>query len=356
MNLKENLNKYNMIDFLENINIPSYIVDTKRIIRFWNKAAEKLIGYSQEEVVGYSCSNNVLKHIDRNGIIVCNTDLCPLVRSIRSGKFFRVPFAVYSLTKRGERIPVNVYAFPLKNKFGEIIGAVEMFEDATNIDAELKKAFDIQNFLLPKENEFVKFIYYPSNVIGGDFIYYNHPWIMLIDVSGHGLGAALLSTSIKIMIDAILENNVNIEIDDFPLILEEKSKNICNENYFTTIIGKIEDNKIKIISCGHPDPIVFNGNKANIVKVSRTFPIGMGLIDSKITPTILDLSKNTVLFYSDGITEMKISQEKMLTAKGLAKLFEKTQNLREIYKSAMELNKDDYQKDDISLVIIKNLS
>ena len=38
--------------------VPVYYVDKNRIITFWNKAAERLTGYSQSEVLGSSCSDN----------------------------------------------------------------------------------------------------------------------------------------------------------------------------------------------------------------------------------------------------------------------------------------------------------
>ncbi|WP_257617380.1 SpoIIE family protein phosphatase [Thermosipho melanesiensis] len=349
---EEFLNKYKVIDLLKTLDIPAYIVDRNRIIKFWNKSAEKLIGYSPEEVIGKSCADNVLKHIDRNEIVVCHTDLCPLSMSMKNEKYFRVPFAVYSLTKKGDRIPVSVYAIPIKDDFGKVIGAIEMFEDATISDEELTRAFEIQQALLPKKDEVVDFVYYPSNVLGGDLIYYKKSWIMLIDISGHGLAAALLSTSIKLMIDSILENN-DITLDELPVILEKEAIRICDQNYFTAIIGKLESNKIKVVSCGHPNPIIFDGNNAKIIDVARTFPIGMGFLDSKVKPTVLDLVNNKILFYSDGITELKISKNEMLASNGLARLFEKTQDLRKVYEQAMKNNVDVYQKDDISMILIK---
>ncbi|QTA37543.1 SpoIIE family protein phosphatase [Thermosipho ferrireducens] len=353
MNLLEKfLGDYKVINLLDTLDIPAYVVDKNRVIKYWNKAAEKLIGYNSNEVIGKSCADNVLQHIDRNGIVVCHTDLCPLSMSMKNKKYFRVPFAVYSLTKNSVRIPVSVYAIPIKNDSGEIIGAIEMFEDATIADRELSKAFEIQQALLPEKDKVIDFVYYPSNVLGGDLIYYKKPWIMLIDISGHGLAAALLSTSLKLMIDSILENS-NISISKLPMIMEKKAERICDQNYFTVIIGKIDKNKLEVISCGHPDPIIFNGKQSKIIEVARTFPIGMGFIDSEIKPTIINLKNKKILFYSDGITELKTNTKQMLTANGLAEIFKQTQNLTEIYKYAMKNNIDIYQKDDISMVLIK---
>ena len=40
-----------------------YVVDTQRIILFWNKAAEQMTGYSAAEVLGKSCKDDILNHI-----------------------------------------------------------------------------------------------------------------------------------------------------------------------------------------------------------------------------------------------------------------------------------------------------
>jgi len=41
-----------------------YFADKDRKILLWNKAAERITGYAQEEVVGKHCRDNILVHID----------------------------------------------------------------------------------------------------------------------------------------------------------------------------------------------------------------------------------------------------------------------------------------------------
>ena len=38
--------------WLDNLFDGAYVVDTKRVIQYWNKAAEELTGFTADEVVG----------------------------------------------------------------------------------------------------------------------------------------------------------------------------------------------------------------------------------------------------------------------------------------------------------------
>lgn len=105
-----------------------YIVDRTRRILFWSKGAESITGYSREEVAGRRCSDNILNHVDENGVLQCNRS-CPLVRSIKSGK--PASCTLYPLHKSGHRLPVETHVSPIRNAEGAIIGAIEVFRDIT---------------------------------------------------------------------------------------------------------------------------------------------------------------------------------------------------------------------------------
>lgn len=103
-----------------------YIVDPQKKIIFWNKGAEELTGYKEEEVLGYRCSEQILNHIDEDGIPICKSG-CPLQESIISGE--PVKMKVYPLHKSGRRFPVMAHVSPIKNKEGVLIAVIEVFRD-----------------------------------------------------------------------------------------------------------------------------------------------------------------------------------------------------------------------------------
>lgn len=61
--------KIDLNDILDNIYGGVYYVDKNRKIKYWNKEAEKITGFSKEEVIGEYCYNNILQHVDAKGLI-----------------------------------------------------------------------------------------------------------------------------------------------------------------------------------------------------------------------------------------------------------------------------------------------
>jgi len=41
-----------------------YFTDRQRVIQYWNPAAERITGFRAAEVVGRSCSDSILTHVD----------------------------------------------------------------------------------------------------------------------------------------------------------------------------------------------------------------------------------------------------------------------------------------------------
>ena len=111
---------------LDNLLGGIYFTDRERRITYWNRQAEHLSGYRAEEVVGKRCADGFLKHVDSSGCLLC-TGECPLSRTITDGRPHWAE--VYLHHKDGHRVPVEVRVCPLYDGNGEIVGAVEMFND-----------------------------------------------------------------------------------------------------------------------------------------------------------------------------------------------------------------------------------
>jgi diguanylate cyclase (GGDEF)-like protein/PAS domain S-box-containing protein len=105
-----------------------YYVDRDRNIIYWNTTAEKITGYRSSELVGRSCANNILRHMDTEGHELCEHG-CPLQETMRDGKPRSAQ--VFLHHKKGHRVPVYMRTAPFENKDGEIIGAIETFSDGS---------------------------------------------------------------------------------------------------------------------------------------------------------------------------------------------------------------------------------
>jgi len=113
----------------ENLYDGLYFVDRDRIIQYWNKAAEKITGYTAQEVVGRPCSENILVHVDGDGNNLCQGS-CPLAKTIADGKSRQAE--VFLHHKNGHRVPVAVRISPQTDGDGNIIGGVELFSDISS--------------------------------------------------------------------------------------------------------------------------------------------------------------------------------------------------------------------------------
>ncbi|TVQ96565.1 MAG: diguanylate cyclase [Desulfovibrionales bacterium] len=113
-----------------------YIVDKKRHILFWNNGATRISGFQQDEVLGRSCGDNILNHVDASGENLCKA-ICPLGQTMIDGNTRNADVFLHS--KQGHRVPVHVQTMPLIHD-GEIIGAVEVFR-------EIHKAVDIEEMM-----------------------------------------------------------------------------------------------------------------------------------------------------------------------------------------------------------------
>ena len=51
------------LTIINNLNDGVYFVDLDRRILFWNKAAERITGYSADEIMGSQCQDYILNHI-----------------------------------------------------------------------------------------------------------------------------------------------------------------------------------------------------------------------------------------------------------------------------------------------------
>ena len=113
-------------ELIDNLSEGIYILDRARRITYWNRGAERLTGYPAEEVLGQCCADGLLQHIDPQGRLLCN-DGCPMEATMLDGRERATELFLHH--KEGHRVPITVRAIPIRDAAGEIVGAVEVFND-----------------------------------------------------------------------------------------------------------------------------------------------------------------------------------------------------------------------------------
>ena len=120
-----------------------YVTTGEREIIFWSKGAERITGYSSDEVLNRHCHDNILVHTDVLGKNLC-FDGCPLQKCIETGERQEAR-EILLKRKDGERVAVYVRASVLQ--VGEERYGVEVFGELQSVAGSalaerLKELFD----------------------------------------------------------------------------------------------------------------------------------------------------------------------------------------------------------------------
>ncbi len=96
--------------------------DLNGIITSWNKAAQRMYGYTAEEIVG------------RSILVLIPKDLHPeedeILRKLRAGERLE-HFETTRVTKAGQRVEVSLTISPVKDSTGRVIGSSKIARDIT---------------------------------------------------------------------------------------------------------------------------------------------------------------------------------------------------------------------------------
>ncbi|AFY31431.1 PP2C family protein-serine/threonine phosphatase [Calothrix sp. PCC 7507] len=241
------------------------------------------------------------------------------------------------------------------------------------LEAELAEAADYVRSLLPSPlmgAVTTEALFIPSAQLGGDcFDYYwldeDNLAIYLLDVSGHGVGSALLSVSVLNILRSQSLPNTNFYQPNEVLQALNQAFQMSNHGakYFTIWYGVYHRPKRQLIysSAGHPPAILLSKKSATSLQAqqlgSLDLPIGF-LPDINFEDAVLDVEENSTLYiFSDGVYEINQPDGKIL---GLDTFIEIIMNhsqvndchLQQILLEIMTLNIQQILEDDLSLLKI----
>lgn len=198
---------------VDNLNDGLYFVDKNMVITYWNKAAERISGFTAEEVIGTSCENGILTHINCDGHDLCRNE-CPLKATL-SDQMPREDL-VYMHHKDGHRLPVSVRVSTITDDSGDVIGGIELFTDMSSQEANELRVKELEKMaMLDNLTELANRNYLEKEFTGRfeEFRRFNVPFGVLFmdidhfkkfnDTHGHDVGDLVL----KFVADNLVKNS-----------------------------------------------------------------------------------------------------------------------------------------------------
>ena len=312
-----------------------YVCDLDRRITYWSQSAERITGWPRDEVVGRQCFDSVLCHVDKDGHELCGEEYCPLHRAMITDRRSKGSLLVYARGKDGRRIPMHVAVAPIRDDAGQVIGGVETFRDASEIAHDLERARAIQQLALASdfpEDSRVKFTthYIPHDIVGGDYyaiakLNDNQYGLILADVMGHGVAAALYTMHISQLWDryhrllaspAAFATKVNNE-----LVKVVKS----DVSFATAVCGLVDlkDRVFRFTGVGGPHVLLMHADGTCEFLESAGLPLAV-MEDAAYDETTAPIRHgDRFLLFSDGAVEIQNAAGAMLDLDGLVDILRK---------------------------------
>ncbi|MFQ6610801.1 MAG: PAS domain-containing protein, partial [Fidelibacterota bacterium] len=113
---------------IENLHDGVFYVNSDCIIKYWNKAAEKITGISSDEILESNCNDNIFKLKDAHNQLFVGSQV-PILKAMANGK--AEENNAYFIRLDGRKIHLYMRANPVIEPGGKIIGGIQLFTDLT---------------------------------------------------------------------------------------------------------------------------------------------------------------------------------------------------------------------------------
>ena len=117
------------LNFLSQAPYGAYAVDMNRIITFWNRGAERILGHRAGDVIGLRCCR-VLHGLSENGTAPICVDGCPGAHLTRGNRF---PPVVHAMARcaSGRRKPITITPVVIPHPHCDRTLLVNLFHERT---------------------------------------------------------------------------------------------------------------------------------------------------------------------------------------------------------------------------------
>jgi PAS domain S-box-containing protein len=370
-----------MAGILETLNEGVLIVDDCDHVIFANGCFEEMTGISRDEILG---QDPLLVYYGPEEIAFINE------RRRETRAVGRVRHEFFLPTKDGTRLPVISSARNLEDPDGRtftIVSFTDISEQKTaeeqlraanklledrqkEIEEDLSLAARVQQSLAPKSLSWgsvdVEAFYHPVRTIGGDFglvssfdsDYLN---LLVCDVSGHGIGSALVAN--RIYSETITHLRSGMPLGDMLSRLNRfVMSNLGSSVFFFTVAAARVDRsarRLVFAGAGHPPAMIVQPGEEPRLLESRSMVLGAlpNAVDGEASLDVDLLPGDRIVLYTDGITDVFDSRGEMLGVEGVQKFVRETALLpfRQMKQGILDRVaawREGPSTDDVSLVLV----
>jgi len=364
---------------LEVLNEGVVITDDRLGILFANSRFVEMSGVPRQDLIGFDPAH-----------FYSSQELDSLMQqvkvSLRDGHH---RYAFVLPQKDGGRLPVIISSRTIEN-FGSRFGIVTFTDISEQVRAEeelrfaneklqkrqmeieedLRLAARVQKSLAPKCLEWdtisIDTFYHPVHSIGGDFALihtqdHERVGLLVCDVSGHGIGSALVANRIYAETTAHLRSGTPF-IDMFNELNRFLIEDIAGSGMYITIAAAridVRRRSLVFAGAGHPPALLARPGREPLVLESRSMILG-ALPDAVDVTTDMDVPlqpDDRIVLYTDGITDVFNSRGEMLGIEGVREIVWQASALpaREMKPSILDgvaAWRNGPPNDDVSLVLV----
>ena len=334
---------------LEVLNEGVIIADDHNRILFANSRFLEITGFSRHELIG----NEGSSFYSSQEWASLTPKIDVVFRSGQNRYSFVLP------QKDGGRLPVIISSRMIRNSgrqfevatftdISEQVRAEQELRSANlalrkrqmEIEEDLRLAARVQRSLAPKsltwDRVSIDSFFHPVHSIGGDFALVNSVdpeqlGLMVCDVSGHGIGSALVANRIYSETTAHLQSGMS-----FVNMFEELNRFLIEEidssgMFVTVAAARIDAHRRRMLfaGAGHPPAMIARRGESPILLESRSMVLG-ALPDAVDVTTSVNVQlqpDDRIILYTDGITEVFNSRGEMLGIEGVQEIVRRTSSL-----------------------------
>jgi PAS domain S-box-containing protein len=278
--LRRNEEKYRRI--IETTAQGFFLMDGDFVITDVNRAFCRMVGYSRQEIIG----RTPVRFADRDyrQFLMYNRD------ALFSGEVSETESTL--VTRSGEKIPVLIHGNQLRDDRGAVIGNMIFVTDLTQQKRSLTLAAEVQRSLLPQEALSIDGLEIAGRTlsceeIGGDYFDYirepecpeNPVSVVVGDVTGHGVEAALLMTTAR----AFLRMRSS-QCGDLSQIVNEMNRHLARDvtdsgRFMTLSVIRfdVKNRSLRWVRAGHPPVLIFDPKTGRFRELLEgSLPLGVG--------------------------------------------------------------------------------